>query len=455
MSTDQFSSESFKRWMRQSNTFKFICIGVLTLVLLYPVSLIGGLVTEREQARDEVVTDISSKWGDTQTVSGPVLTVPYQIRTELDGDTYSTRTVNAHFLPDELIVDGSMTSKTRYRSIYQVLLYGSTLSFRGHFTRPDFDRLDLASGRPLWDKAYLSFGISDLTGIRDAIQVQFGGSRYEFNPSVPSDEVLSSGVSVPVDLGGDSALSSAPSEDRTFDFAFDVHLNGRKTLHFAPVGKSTKVHLEADSGSPSFAGDFLPDSRTIEHDRFRADWSILDLNRQFPQQWTGSGPSIETTTFGVELLTPVDHYQKSKRSTKYGLLFIVLTFTVFFFAEVLKRHRIHPIQYLMVGAALCVFFILLLALSEHIGFNLAYLLASTGVIGLITGYSKSVLEDGAPTAIVGASLIALYTFLFSVLQLEMYALLIGSLGLFAVLAAVMFLSRNVEWYRQMSRDGEV
>ncbi|MFB6351566.1 MAG: cell envelope integrity protein CreD, partial [Bradymonadaceae bacterium] len=339
--------------------------------------------------------------------------------------------------------------------IYQVLLYGSSLSFRGHFARPDFDKLDLETGRPRWDKAYLSFGIADLTGIKETIQVHFDGDQYEFNPSVPTDEVLSSGVSVPLDLGGGSATSSPPADDATFDFAFDVKLNGRKKLHFSPVGKSTKVHLEADTGSPSFDGDFLPDSRTIEQNQFRADWSILDLNREFPQQWTGSGPTIETTTFGVQLMTPVDHYQKSKRSTKYGLLFIVLTFTVFFFAEVLKRHRIHPIQYLMVGAALCVFFILLLALSEHIGFNLAYLLASTGVIGLITGYSKSVLKDGAPTAIVAAALVALYTFLFSILQLEMYALLIGSLGLFAVLAAVMFLSRNVEWYRQMSRDGEV
>lgn len=456
---EESSFQSFRQWFRESNTVKFATIGVLILLLLYPVGLVSGLISEREQARDQVVRELSSKWGGEQAVAGPVLTVPFEVRTEIGENQYTTRMVKAHFLPKALNVDGTLDAKTRYRSIYEVLLYGSTLSFSGHFEKPDFEKLNVGTGRIRWDRAYVSLGLSDLTGIRDPIELTIGGATHEFEPGLPDKQVLSSGVSVPVDLGEPRAYGpNAPEvadSDETLAFEFDVKLNGRKKLHVVPVGKNTKMHLESDHGTPSFDGAFLPDSRTIDENHFSADWSVLDLNRSFPQQWIKNEYDISASSFGVQLLVPVDHYQKADRSVKYALLFIVLTFTVFFFAEVLNDNRIHPIQYMMVGGGLCVFYILLVAISEHIGFNLAFLIASTGVIGLITGYSKSVLRDGALTTIVGTALVALYVFLFTVLQLEMYALLIGSIGLFVVLGAVMYLSRNVNWYRAMSRDGNV
>ncbi len=456
-SSSDGSNRSVPRWMRQSTTFKLICIGILALVLTYPVGLVDDLVSERQKARGKVVHEISQKWGNHQTLVGPILTIPVDVRKQVqEGDEtkVTTERIRAHFLPDELEVDGALTSKTRYRSIYEVLLYTSEMSFRGSFAPPNFANWDRGDENIRWDLAYISFGISDLTGIRDPIELTFDGSTYEFQPSVPTDDVLSSGVSVPVDLAGGDEIATAGADD-PYAFEFDVRLNGRKSLNVVPVGKSTDVHLEADTGSPSFTGQFLPDRRTIDQDQFTADWNVLALNRDFPQQWLGDAHAIESKSFGVELMAPVDHYRKAERSTKYSLLFIVLTFAVFFFAEVLRRTRVHPIQYTMVGAGLCLFFLLLLALSEHLGFDTAYLLASVGVIGLVTGYSTSILGDAAPTAIIGASLVALYIFLFTVLQLEMYALLIGSLGLFAVLALVMFLSRHVDWYRTMSRDGDV
>jgi inner membrane protein len=340
-----------------------------------------------------------------------------------------------------------------------VLLYGSKLSFQGQFTQPKFEQFDMQNAEVEWERATIAVGISDLTGIRDEVQLAFGGQDYEFNPSLPSKEVVQSGISVPVDLQRPAPdMKAAPRADDpapTYAFDFDLQLNGRKQLHVVPVGKTTKVHLESDHPSPSFDGYFLPDTRSIDESGFAADWSVLDLNRNFPQQWHGDAYHLNSSAFGVELVTPVDHYQKSDRSTKYGFLFIFLTFTVFFFAEFLNDNRIHPLQYLMVGAGICVFYVLLIALSEHIGFNLSFLAASTGIIGLITGYSRSILRDGVLTAIVGTSLVGLYAFLFTILQLEMYALLIGSLGLFLVLAAVMYLSRNVDWYRRSSHDGTV
>jgi inner membrane protein len=218
------------------------------------------------------------------------------------------------------------------------------------------------------------------------------------------------------------------------------------------VGKQTDIELNSDWPDPSFEGSFLPNIRNINEAGFSANWKVLNLNRSYPQQWIGNKYSIDESSFGVKLLLPVDHYQKSLRSVKYAIMFIALTFLIFFFTEILNKKRIHPIQYLLVGLGLSIFYTLLVSLSEQISFNLAYLIASLSIIFLITAYSYSMLKNIKLTAIVAFVLIVLYVFLFTVIQLQDYSLLLGSVGLFLALATVMYLSRKVDWYSNITNN---
>lgn len=248
--------------------------------------------------------------------------------------------------------------------------------------------------------------------------------------------MVQSGFSTDVDLG----------EEQEYTFSFKLDLNGSEALSFTPLGKNTTVNIKSDWDNPSFDGAFLPDHRDISENGFTAGWEILHLNRSFPQVWTGSEHYIDDAAFGVSLLMPVDQYQKTMRSAKYAIMFIALTFLVFFFSEVLNKFRIHPIQYLLVGIALSIFYVLLLSLSEQIGFNLAYLVASVSVIIMISAYAWSIFKHRRNTIITTASLVVLFIFLFTLLKLQVFSLLLGSIGLFVVLAIVMYLSRNIDWY---------
>ncbi|MDD2412280.1 MAG: cell envelope integrity protein CreD, partial [Bacteroidales bacterium] len=212
-----------------------------------------------------------------------------------------------------------------------------------------------------------------------------------------------------------------------------------------PVGKETMVKISSPWNSPRFDGSFLPDHRNITADGFTADWNVLNLNRNYPQQWIGNNNSIESSQFGVKLLFPVDQYLKTERSAKYAIMFIFLTFTLIFFFERFQKRRIHFIQYFFIGAALIIFYSLLLSLSEHIPFTWAYIVSATAVISLILSYTYSMIKSLKSTAILGVSLASIYLFLYTTLQVEDYSLLIGSIGVFFVLAILMYFSRKIEW----------
>jgi inner membrane protein len=223
---------------------------------------------------------------------------------------------------------------------------------------------------------------------------------------------------------------------------------------FVPLGKQTKVNLKSKWQNPSFTGAFLPDKRDVGVNGFNATWEVLHLNRPYPQIFKGQIEGIGDSSFGVNLIVPVDEYQKSMRSAKYAVIFITLTFLIFFFVQVINGVRIHPIQYLIVGLALCIFYTLLIALSEHIPFIYSYLISSISIIGLITLYAKSIFKDNKLTAIICLILTMLYLFIYSIIQMEDYALLMGSIGLFIVLATIMYLSRKINWYEIKSKNEE-
>lgn len=454
--------------VRQSLTLKLLTMGVLILLLLIPASMITSLVRERENRQEQAVREVSSAWGHAQTLAGPVLTLPYRVYgTTDDGRTVTSRR-ELHLLPDELSISGDLQPETRYRGPFEVVLYTTELTVEGTFPAPDIAAEGIDPDDILWDEATVSVGLTDMRGVQERVTLQWDAAALPFEPgtavnlmggSPPGDRF---GGAVEPAFGPDAASGSGMSTRVPLDptalapapFRFALRLNGSRALHVVPLGKTTTASLAAPWATPSFTGAFLPDSRTVTEDGFTASWQVLHLNRSFPQVWRGNAPAVQSAAFGVRLLVPVDQYQKTLRAAKYAILTIALTFLVFFFAEIQQRTRVHPFQYLLVGLALCLFYVLLLAFAEHMLFNLAYGLAGTGVIALVALYTRSALGTVQLAGLVGGLLVVVYGFIFVLLQLEDYALLVGSLGLFVALALTMYLSRHIDWYGGVGRAGE-
>lgn len=431
------SVSRFSIWLKQSLFVKLGSIGFLVLILMLPNALIRELINERQYRQDEATMSVSQSWGGPQTITGPVLSIPYTSWIEQENGKRTGIQEIAHFLPEQLTVDGDVRHEIRQKGIYDVILFQSGLQLKGHFPKPDFTALHINPDDVQWDQAKLSLGISGMSGIKSAINLDWNGQTLQMEPGTADPKLLASGVSTGVSL-------DAPEE--TLPFSLPLTINGSSFLHFEPVGKQTDVSLRSDWHSPSFEGAFLPDPREISANGFSASWQVLDLNRNYPQSWKNGTFNLGDAAFGVRLVQPVDEYLKNDRSAKYAILVIGLTFMIYFFFEILRKFHIHPFQYFLIGLALSVFYLLLLSLSEYIGFNLAYLIATLATIGLIAGYSTSFLKSAAMTLQLTMLLTAIYGFIFIVLQLEDYALLAGSVGIFAALAAVMYYSRKVDWY---------
>ncbi len=420
-------------------SFKLIVVGVLILLMLIPWAMIRELIREREQTQADVISEIGSKWGGGQILAGPVLTIPYYVYVEEEEKTHR-EIRHAHFLPEELDMDVSASPEILKRGMYKSVVYRSRVKVSGSFIPPDPGKLKIESGNMLPQDAFVQFGIPDMRGIQEITSFNWNGQQIQVESGIPVREVLSSGFHTKVPI----------QKADGYKFSFELTLNGSAYLYFMPAGKITRISMESSWAHPKFDGAFLPDEREVGPSGFTASWKVLHLNRNFPQYWKGEGNLTEDSAFGVDLILPVDRYQKTMRSAKYAILFIALTFMIFFFVEVLNKKRIHPIQYLLVGLSISIFYVLLLSLSEQIGFNPAYGISAVAVVGLITAYSASIFKNARLTAIMGVCLVLLYAFLFSLIQLRDYALLLGSIGLFVVMALIMYASRNVDWYSATS-----
>jgi len=436
--------EEFRTRLSNSITVKAVIIGILLLLLLIPMEMIKGLISEREKLRDQVVNEVNSKWGNTQTVCGPVLSVPFSEQTTLEGNVTPVVQM-AHFLPDSLSVVGEIIPEIRYRGIYQVVVYSSVLKISGIFNYPDFSEISNNISGISWDDATLSLGISDLRGIQKEVLVNWNDATLQVTPGVENKDLFTSGISALPDL-------KAIDETRKINFNIQLNLDGSTNLFFVPVGRTSDADLTSSWSDPAFDGAFLPDKRDVSKEGFTATWNILNLNRNYPQSWTGKEFELSGSAFGVSLLLPVDQYQKSMRSAKYAVMFIALTFLTFLIIEVLSKKKVHPFQYLLISLGLIIFYTLLISLSEQMRFNYAYLISSVSVVALITVYSFSILKKIGMTTILFILLAILYGFLFIVLQLQEYALLMGSIGLFIVIASVMFVTRKINWYGKHQDD---
>ena len=449
----------FGSWVKNSLLIKLGSIGFLTLLLIIPNSMINDLVNERQGRHVEASWEVSSSWGSAQTITGPILSVPVSEWVQLENGKKQETVRTAFFLPTLLQSDGEIIPSIRKRGIYKIVVYQSELVITGKFSKPDLEALHLNPENVHWDQAKISLGISGLSGIKNRIGIEWSGQNIQLEPGTADPSVLASGVSNGVPLN--------PDQDE-YNFSINLKVNGTGNLKFEPLGKETRLNLESTWPSPSFTGSFLPDSREVSKDGFKASWTVLDFNRNYPQQWLdhtftfngqntgyeelnsyGRNSSVsasEGAAFGVRLVQPVDEYAKTERSTKYAIMVIGLTFLIYFFFETLRKFHIHPFQYLLVGLALSVFYLLLLSISEYLGFNKAYFLATGATISLIGIYSYGIIKSWRLTLQLSVLLGLIYSFIFIVLQLEDFALLAGSLGIFGALAIVMFYSRNVDWY---------
>lgn len=430
-------SQSFGEKMvtkvRQSPTIRLMLIGILILILLIPSSMIQGLIYERQTNHDGAVNEISDKWGRDQTITGPILAVPYtETRIGEQGKTYTVKTY-AYYLPDNLQVTGDMSSEKKHRGIYEAVLYTTKLKVRGDFSSGFMNVMPALPSTANLAEAKILVGITDVRGIRNKVAMQWNGTTLNAQPGVV-DEILNSGINFPLNnLNYDTGGS----------FEFDLELAGSQSLYFTPVGKNNMINIASNWPDPSFDGAFLPTNRSIDAKGFKADWKVLELNRNIVHHWNGENEKLRDSDFGVKMKIAADQYQKTHRSVKYCVLFISLTFIFFFIIELKARISVHPVQYLLIGLAISIFYLLLLSLSEWMEFNTSYFISAAAVTTLISLFSISVLGNKLYSAMTAVIQVLLYLFLFTTLQLEDLSLLIGSIGLFLTLAILMYFSRRL------------
>lgn len=374
-----------------------LVITLLILILMVPTQLVQDIVNERESRSDAALIEVSEKWGKAQTLSGPILSIPFLVKTKDEKGKVYTNRHYAHFLPDELKFSGSIEPSIRHRGIYEFVLYQGDLEIQGRFSQPSFEGLNVTLEYIQWNQAFITLGITDLKGITRLLDMTWNGKPYPVNPGMRSEDVIHSGVVVNLDL-------SQPASS-LHTFSIKLGLRGAQQLFVLPAGKTTEFHLTSTWDTPSFQGAFLPKDYKLTSAGFTADWLVLHLNRNFPQQWLGSTNEMNEFAFGVTLMLPMDSYQETTRTLKYDLLFISLTFMVYFLLEIITGHTLHPIQYLAIGAAMVLFYALLLSLSEHIGFDWSYGIAMLAVSGLVTAYTGAIFPKRYTFIVAGSTMI--------------------------------------------------
>jgi inner membrane protein len=420
-------------------TFKVLGIGFLALVMLIPLSQVQGLIGERNGLREKAVASIANGWGDQQWLGGPVIAVPKRVRVATNMG-WVTQESTEIILPDRLAITATLVPEIRKYGIYDAPVYTSEIKLSGSFLARDITGLAEAETTYQWERAELRVPVGDVRGLRRISSLRVADEDYAFGPS-------DGGVG---NLGAIAvAMDPTKYKNDRIAFEFDLTLAGTQVLDFLPLARVTDVSMRSPWPNPSFDGAFLPDKRNIAASGFEAHWQVLDLNRPFGQRWQQDARSstlVTTAAFGVSLYEPASLYQQNERAGKYGVLFVALTFVAFFLFEVLKKLRVHPVQYLLVGVALITFYVVLLALSEQIGFAWAYGAASLAVVMMIGSYAAAILRAWRAGALLAGMLALVYALLYGLVVSEQYSLLMGATALLAVVAALMHLTRKVDWY---------
>ncbi|NGM67159.1 cell envelope integrity protein CreD [Sphingobacterium sp. SGR-19] len=474
------SPSSFFERLANSVILKLGIILFLVLLLLIPMESVKDLIRERKNRDQAVSNEIASKWGNTQVVSGPIIGIPYTYSynvntTDEKGEIKAEKHVEKDYVflvSKTLDVKSTVEPTYLKRGIYQTVVYNATIALRGEFDEIDLAKLDLNPEDLSWENAKVFIGLSDLKGIKAIPKLSMGQDEVEFEVGNADVSLFEQTMVANVDLSDRSTKN---------EFAINLDIRGSRNLTVFPTSNETSIIVSGIWDNPSFNGGFLPEDRTISEQDFTAKWRIPSFSRKFPQQWKGARgrmyqitnyeitdvdypvvaipePSVSSSGTNVQLSTEqdmvqvnflesVNNYQKTTRVAKYGILVVLLTFTSLFFTEVIKKQRVHIVQYVLIGCAMVLFYSLLLALSEHTGFNWGYLIAAIATIMLISSFIFGITKDKKIAFIFSGILSAFYIFIFSLMQLQDYSLIVGTIGVFVILALLMRLSTRVNWYQ--------
>lgn len=461
---EQSKKDRAKNWMQTSTTFRMAIVGFLIVILLIPLAFIKDLIRERKQRQATVITEINKTWGDEIIFYGPILQLPYATYSEntlIDKKT-GRKTIKRwgesvkylYFFPNLLDVSGDVSTEPKHKGIYTTSVYKAQIEIEGNYTFPNFKIYDIPEKDILWEKAKIIAQTTNLKGINESLYISLNEQKLSFESKFENKQpnsgnynefgIYQSHDKHKIETKIFNAKELFKNENISFNMSYNA--SGSQGFQIIPIGKETTMRLTSNWKDPNFMGEYLPyNPDKMTESGFDALWKVLQMNRPFSQQFKNL-PDLDDFAFGVDFYIPIDDYQQNERSAKYGYLMIALTFLLFFLIQTLSKIYIHPFQYLMIGLALVIFYTLLISISEHSDFTNAYTIAASAVIALITLYSKSIMKHWKFPVFICVSLSVLYGFIYVIIQLENYALLVGSVGLFAILAIVMYASRKIEWH---------
>ena len=418
---------------------------LLVLIMLVPLGMVEGVIEERADTKRTVEQEVGAQWGPTQFIGGPVLVVPYdvsRVQVNSDGEPKTiVETRYAVFTPEELNIAATTAVEKRHKSIYQILVYGADVTIAGRFKAPDFSQLGVTPARIAWDQASLVFGLSGVRAVNSAL-LKAGGTERQIEAGVLPFHPFDDGIRATLPL---QTIGAGP---QPFDFDLQLSLNGREHIAFQPLGRQSRITIKSDWPHPNFIGTPLPTERNITADGFDASWSISHIATGSPLAWLTHEykPQPErTTSVGVALTEPGDVHQQTDRIVKYGILVIGLTFGTIFVVGLLKQDRVHLVQYLLIGASITLFYLLLLSLAEQMDFALSYLIASLVDIAIVAWYAGATIRR-LMGWVTGGVLALVHAYLYVLLQMESYSLLSGTVGLLVALLGVMVATRKVDWF---------
>jgi inner membrane protein len=436
--TNNANNESYLE--RNKMLFKCFVIFLIIMFLFIPQFFINKLVEERQGRQEDVCSQIVKTWGDSETISGPILAIPYRAIVPATANEKAFYTKRyAYIMPETLDINSTLKPDTKRVSIFNISIYESNIKVKGLFKNINWQKLNIATEDVYWNDARLLIGINDYKGLMQAATVNWDGKEYIAEPAFEDRSILNNALQVAVPI----SLSDLQLEH---NFSCNLALRGTKSLNFIPVANQTNVSLETKWNSPRFSGNYPASyNADFKTNPLIAKWSVLGINKNFPPIWKNENVNFNNDAFGISLIQPMDSYAKTLRSVKYAMLIIALTFLIYFFVELRQKKSVNAIQYILVGFALIIFYLLLLSISEYIGFNLAYLFSCFGTIGLISIYTGSVFADKKIMFSFAGFLSLIYLFIFLLIQLEDGALLIGSIGLFIILSLVMYASKKINW----------
>jgi len=422
---NEYKQIDLRGWINNSLSFKIVLVIALIVIMLIPKEMVEELVHERMQRSNEAISEVSDKWGGSQVIDGPILSIKVK-----DGTPYNYFHMNCK----DLKINATVNSEERSRGIFSAVLYSTDLNLDGSFILPNESELGLQDDSLDFSNAFLSFGLSDTSGISEGVEIDIEEDKYSAKPGLPVDVGLREGFHVPIKINEDKQVLKVSTK---------LKIQGSEMLEFSPSGNNTEVSISSNWKDPSFQGAFLPSKRDVREDGFTASWNVHELQRNIENTWFGKKKEKAAPLFGVKLIQVNDVYQRILRVIKYAILFISFTFAAVFISERVIGTAIHPIQYLLTGVASLFFYVFLLSLSEHLNFNMSYGITSSVITILIAAYAKAIFRSMKMAYTMGGISSLLYLFLFGTLQLEDYALLMGSWGLLLILAVVMYLTRGI------------